>query len=275
MMIDAHFHIWQLARADYGWLTPATGSIYRDIGLADWRALSAPCGVSAGVLVQAAPTEAETIFLLQQAAHAGDVCAVVGWTDLLAADAPQRIGALARHPKLRALRPMLQDIADPDWILQDALQPALHAMLACDLTFDALVKPAHLARVAELARRYPGLRIVVDHAAKPDISSSQWQGWAKELAHLARAPQVWCKLSGLWTEAPKGCAVEVLLPYARHVLDCFGAKRTLWGSDWPVLELAGAYASWHRLARELVLEMLGPQGPRGVFGAAARAAYRL
>ena len=130
MMIDAHFHIWQLARADYGWLTPATGSIYRDIGLADWRALSAPCGVSAGVLVQAAPTEAETIFLLQQAAYAGDVCAVVGWTDLLAADAPQRIGALARHPKLRALRPMLQDIADPDWILQDALQPALHAMLA-------------------------------------------------------------------------------------------------------------------------------------------------
>ena len=147
-MIDAHFHVWQLSRADYGWLTPAQGAIFRDVALDDWRAVSGPCDVTGGVLVQAAPAEAETHFLLQQASAADDVLGVVGWTDLLAADAPVRIRELVRQPKLKALRPMLQDIADPDWILQPALHAAFDAMLACDLAFDALVKPQHLARIA-------------------------------------------------------------------------------------------------------------------------------
>ena len=153
-MIDAHFHVWQLARGDYGWLTPAMGVIHRDVSVDDWRAHSAPCGVVGGVLVQAAPTEAETRFLLQQAQDADDVLGVVGWVDMLAHDAPARIAELARQPKLKALRPMLQDLPDPDWILQDALLPAFEAMLRCELAFDALVKPLHLPRIAALARRH-------------------------------------------------------------------------------------------------------------------------
>ncbi len=271
-MIDAHFHIWQLSRGDYGWLNSAMGSIYRDITLDDWRRESRPRGVNAGVLVQAAPTEAETCFLLQQAQHAADVLGVVGWVDLLAPLAPARIAALAAQPgKLKALRPMLQDIADPDWILQEALQPAFEAMLACDLAFDALVKPAHLPRIAVIARRYPTLRIVIDHAAKPDIAHGQWAHWADGLALLAPQSQVACKLSGLWTEAAPDTPVAALAPYVRYVLDCFGASRVLWGSDWPVLERAGDYAAWNAAATGT----LSAAQHAEVTDAVARRVYRL
>jgi L-fuconolactonase len=270
-MIDAHFHVWQLSRGDYGWLTPAAGAIYRDITLDDWRRASAPCGVTGGVVVQAAPTEAETLFLLQLAAAAPDVLGVVGWTNLLAPDAPKRIAALAAHDKLKALRPMLQDIADPDWILQDALQPAFAAMLAHDLTFDALIKPVHLSRILTLAQRYPALRIVVDHGAKPDIAHGQWQEWADGLARLAPQPGVICKLSGLWTEAATGAAAAALAPTMHHILGCFGASRVMWGSDWPVLERAARYGAWHQAATALV----GPAQWSEVSDAVARKVYRL
>jgi L-fuconolactonase len=270
-MIDAHFHIWQLARGDYGWLTPAMGRIHRDVSLEDWRRASAPCGVNGGVLVQAAPTEAETRFLLQQAEHAPDVLGVVGWVDLQASDAPARIAALAAHPKLKGLRPMLHDLPDPDWILQPALDPAFVAMLETDLAFDALVKPVHLPRIRALALRYPALRIVVDHGAKPDIASGQWQRWADDLAALASEPQVVCKWSGFWTEAAPQAPVSALVPCMRHVMDCFGADRVMWGSDWPVLERAGDYAAWHAAATGM---LSAHQLPR-VLDAVARRVYRL
>jgi L-fuconolactonase len=270
-MIDAHFHIWQLARGDYGWLTPAMGRIHRDVSLDDWRAVSQPCGVTAGIVVQAAPTQAETHYLLQQAERAPDVLGVVGWVDMLAPDAAARITTLAAHPKLKGLRPMLQDLPDPDWILQPALAPAFDAMLASDLAFDALVRPAHLSRIRTLARRYPALRIVVDHAAKPALATGQWQPWADDLAALAAAPQVVCKLSGVWTEAAPGASADTLAPCMHHVLDCFGADRVLWGSDWPVLERAGDYAAWHAAATG----MLSGQQRRLVMEAVARRTYRL
>jgi len=270
-MIDAHFHIWQLSRGDYGWLTPAMGSIHRDIGLDDWRAASRPAGITRGMLVQAAPTEAESHFLLQQAHGAADVAGVVGWADMLAVDAPNRIAALAQDPKLKGLRPMLQDIADPDWILQPALAPAFDAMLSCNLTFDALVKPVHLPRIAELAARYPTLRIVIDHGAKPAIATGQWRDWADTLERLAQQQQVACKLSGLWNEAKAPAPLTALEPYVRHLMACFGPARVLWGSDWPVLEGAGDYGAWHDAA----LAWIDPVDHDNVFGANATRVYRL
>ena len=274
-MIDAHFHIWQLARGDYGWLTPALKGIYRDVTVADWQRESAPCGVRGGVLVQAAPTESETAFLLE-AAHGNDaVMGVVGWANLLASDAVQRVEKLALQPKLKGLRPMLQDIAQVDWILQNAVQPALHAMADCGLTLDALVKPEHLPIISVLAARHPRLRIVIDHGAKPtivnDITSATSSQWARDLHRLARESEVVCKLSGLWTQAPHGSPVQVVRNYAEQVLGSFGAPRVMWGSDWPVLELAGAYAQWHAFAHSLV-----PVGQHAdVFEATARRIYAL
>src|SRR5436190_3755835 len=138
MIVDAHFHCWALARADYGWLTPELAPIYRDVRVVDWQSQASPHGVGAGVLVQAAPTEAETSFLLEQANAHASVLGVVGWVDMLAADAVDRIDALASRPRLKGLRPMLQDLPDDRWILQPALAPALQAMCERSLVLDAL-----------------------------------------------------------------------------------------------------------------------------------------
>ncbi len=270
-MIDAHFHVWRLDRGDYGWLTPELTPIYRDVTLQDWRLQSRPCGVSAGILVQAAPTEAETLFLLEQAAVAPDVLGVVGWTDLLAPDAAQAVGRLAAKPKLKGLRPMLQDLPDPAWILQPALAPALQAMVRHQLVFDALAKPEHIQHLLTLASSYPDLRMVLDHAAKPAIAEGQWQDWAAGITRLARETRAYCKLSGLWTEAGAGAPVSPVTRYANHILDAFGSERVIWGSDWPVLQLAGEYATWHSHAYGLVPAAQRP----AVFEGNARKLYRL
>lgn len=274
MTVDAHFHCWQLARGDYGWLTPALAPIYRDVAVPDWQAQSAPHGVTGGVLVQAAPTEAETAFLLAQAEAHPAVLGVVGWVDLAAGDAPARIKKLARHPRLKGLRPMLQDIDDAQWILQPALAPALQAMVDADLVFDALVKPVHLPHIETLAGRYPDLRIVIDHAGKPDIAADHWQPWADGMARLASHTSAFCKLSGLMTEAGPMPAPGAVQPWARHVLACFGADRLLWGSDWPVLELAGSYAQWWAETQQL-LAPLSPRAQNAVMDGNARRLYRL
>ena len=163
LRVDAHHHVWTLARGDYRWLSPGL-PIARDYGLDDLRPLLGD--IAATVLVQAADTEAETEFLLEVArGSAGLVQGVVGWTDLAAPGAPDRIAGLARDPLLKGLRPMLQDIEDTAWILLPAVQPALAAMARHGLRFDALIKPRHLALVGGLAQRHPELRVVIDHAA--------------------------------------------------------------------------------------------------------------
>ena len=274
MIIDAHFHSWQLARGDYGWLTPALGPIYRDVAVPDWLAQARPQGVAGGVLVQAAPTEAETLHLLALAHQQPQVLGVVGWVDLLAPDAVARIGALAQQPKLKGLRPMLQDIADTDWMLQPALAPALQAMATQGLVFDALVQPRHLPNLLTLARAHPALRIVIDHAAKPDIASGQWQPWARDMEHLARQTQAACKLSGLLTEAGPAPAAGAAHRWGAHLLATFGPDRVLWGSDWPVLELAAPYARWWADTQAL-LAGCDAAARAAVLGGTARRVYRL
>jgi L-fuconolactonase len=271
VIIDAHFHCWRLDRGDYGWLTPALTPIYRDVSVADWARESRPCGVTGGVLVQAAPTAAETEFLIETATARDDVPGVVGWTDLLASDASCTIVRLASaHRKLKGLRPMLQDIADPDWILQRALAPALDAMVECGLAFDALVKSAHLPRILELCVRHPALRVVIDHAAKPDIAGDHWEPWASDLQRIARETNAVCKLSGLFTES----GARPVRRWAQQVIDAFGPERVLWGSDWPVLELAADYRAWWDEVQPL-LAPLGAAQRAAVLGSNARRVYRL
>jgi L-fuconolactonase len=275
VIVDAHFHCWRLARGDYGWLTPALAPIHRDVSIDDWQREARPLGVRAGVLVQAAPTEAETEFLLSEAARHDVVRGVVGWLDLQARDAPERIAQLAAlHPKLKGLRPMLQDIDDPDWILQPALAPALDAMAEHGLVFDALVKPLHLPRVLALCARHATLPVVIDHGAKPDITQAQWQPWAEDLARIARETSAVCKLSGLLTEAGPQPARGAAQRWGRHVLDCFGPPRALWGSDWPVLELAASYRDWWNDTQAL-LAPLNATEKSAVLGGNAIRVYRL
>jgi L-fuconolactonase len=194
-VIDAHFHSWQLSRADYGWLTPELGSIYRDVAVADWQKLTQPLGITGGILVQAAPTVAETMHLLSLAEQNPAVLGIVGWVDFTAADAVLKIEQLAKHRKLKGLRPMLHDLPDPAWILRPAVQPALAAMAKLGLVFDALIRPVHLTHILQMAESYTNLSIVIDHCAKPEIArgvDAAWQPWADGMAALAALPNVSC-----------------------------------------------------------------------------------
>lgn len=276
-MIDAHFHCWQLDRGDYGWLTPALAPIYRDVAVHEWAQHAQAHGITGGVLVQAAPTEAETHFLLAQADANPQVLGVVGWVDMLAPDAPARIAQLARHPKLKGLRPMLQDIADPDWILQPALTPALQAMVHHGLVFDALVKPVHLRRVLALTQRYPQLRVVIDHGAKPslEVSLSEWAEGLRAIALATPAQQVACKLSGLWTELPPDSDSAALTPWSEVLLSVWGPHRLIWGSDWPVLNLAADYVRWRSWSVDFLRQRCSPEAVHRVLEGNARQMYQL
>jgi len=205
------------------------------------------------VLVQAADTEAETDFMLDVArGSAGLVRGVVGWTDLASPRAPDRIAALAGEPLLKGLRPMLQDIEDTAWILLPGVQPALAAMARHGLRFDALLKPRHLPIIGGLAQRHPDLPVVIDHAAKPDITNGNYQPWASQMARLARETPWCCKVSGLVTEARLDWQIDDLRPYIDHLLATFGPDRLMWGSDWPVVTLASNYRRWHEAAATLL-----------------------
>lgn len=272
MRVDAHHHVWRIGRGDYGWIKPGD-ALHRDCTLADLRPLLGD--IQATVLVQAAPTEAETAYLLNVARNSGGlVRGVVGWEDLSARDAPTRIAGHAHEPLLKGIRPMLQDIADSGWILQAGQRAAMHAIEDADLCFDALIQPRHLPAIRGLCARHPGLKLVVDHGAKPAIASGSFQPWADDIAGLARESRAWCKLSGLVTEAGPSWRVDDLRRYVNHLLGCFGPSRLIWGSDWPVVDLAGGYAAW-RDATMLLLRDLSDQQREAILGDNAVAFYGL
>lgn len=272
--IDAHQHYWSLARGDYAWLTPEMTAIHRDFGPGDLAPLLREAGIAGTIAVQAAPTEAETRYLLDLARTERGILGVVGWCDLEAPDAPARIEALAADPLLVGLRPMLHELPEEDWILRPGLAPALRRMEALGLVFDALVRPRHLPHLRRFAEANPALVLVIDHLAKPAIAGGPagagGPGWAAEMAALAALPQVHCKLSGMATEAAPGWDAAALRPYAEHVMALFGPERLLWGSDWPVLRLAGRYADWWAATEALLAPWPAPARAAVLGGNAAR-----
>jgi L-fuconolactonase len=268
MKIDAHQHYWKPSRGDYGWLTPDKGPIYRDFMPEDLAPYLAKHGIDRTILVQAAPTAAETEFLLQLAVATPSVAGVVGWVDFETPDAQARLVALAKHDRLLGVRPMLHDIPDVEWLLKHVSAAARTVMAAEGLVFDALVRPHHLPVLAEFMTRSPCPRVVIDHCAKPALREPGFDAkrWESDMAALA-ARGAWCKLSGLVTEAPESWTVATLENTVRFVLETFGPDKVIWGSDWPVVDLAGGYDRWYAAARELAGTY------PGVFGANAHACY--
>ena len=275
--VDAHHHVWRLERGDYSWLapTPALQPIYRDFDLDELRPALRAAGIAATVLVQAAPTVAETRFLLDVARDSGGlVRGVVGWVDLAAVDAIATLHSLAEDPLLRGVRPMLQDLPDARWIARTDVAPALAALPELGLRFDALVTPRELKALLATLERHPDLQVVIDHCAKPDIAGATWEPWADDLAAIARHTGAFCKLSGLLTEAGGDWNLATLRRYVAHVLDCFGADRVIWGSDWPVLTRMASYAEWVDIADRL-LAGAAPAERDAIYGANARNFYGL
>ena len=245
MIVDAHHHLWRIGRNGHEWPTPDLDVIHRDFEPADLIRTLEGSDVSATVLIQSQPSDLDTEWMLDAAAKTDLIKGVVGWTDLAAPDAPARIRALARHPKLKGLRPMLQSVPQDDWILTPEVRPALTVMADEDLSLDALVFTRHLPSIIALTQAVPSLAIVIDHGAKPPFAQPEdMLLWRSLMSQAAEYGNIACKLSGLFTELAPGQDRADITPVADHLFSSFGPDRLMWGSDWPVVDLAGSYRTW-------------------------------
>jgi L-fuconolactonase len=269
MKIDAHQHFWNPARGDYYWMDgDGTKPIRHTIMPKDLAPHLKAHGIDKTVLVQAAPTVAEADYLLGIADATDFVAKVVGWVNFENRDDLKQLQRLAKHPKFAGVRPMIQDLPDAEWMHRKDVQWAFDAIADLDVTFDALGFPIHLDAFRRLFDAYPKMRTVIDHCMKPVIREEQFEPWATKIAAIARDTPVFCKLSGIATEAKPGWTTQTLKPYVEHVINSFGTRRVMWGSDWPVLELNGSYGSWHDAATDIAGENAN------IFGGTAAAFYR-
>lgn len=249
-IVDSHQHFWDPDDGDYGWVNGPFLPIRRVFTPDDLRPELERCGVAATVLVQTWSSEAETVRFLDLAENIDFIAGVVGWVDLTAPDVGDRLarfkaGRGGRY--LKGIRHQVHDEADPDWLLRDDVCRGLAAVEAAGLVYDFLLKPRELPAALATAARFPTLRFVVDHIAKPNIAGSGFDAaWAERIRPFAaHRDHVWCKLSGMVTEADwHAWTPATLAPYVDTVLEVFGADRCLFGSDWPVCRVAGGYAAW-------------------------------
>jgi len=279
MKIDSHQHFWAPERGDYFWMPRDNDTLFRSYAPRDLEQSLTRHGLDGTVLVQAAATVHETEYLLGLADATPWIKGVVGWIDFENPDDLPHLKRLAAHPRFLGVRPMIQDIADVDWMLREDVQWAYRAICDLELTFDALGFPRHLANFRRLMQRYPDMRVVYDHCMKPQIRDQRagrdaFTPWAEGMTRLAMETTGFCKLSGLVTEADDGWTVDDLRPFVDHVLTAFGPSRVMWGSDWPVVRLQGEYDTWHDMAVELTAH-LSPADRAAIFGGSAAAFYGL
>ena len=279
MIIDGHQHFWDPARADYAWMdTPELTPIRRAFGPADLAPLLKANGIDASILVQCRSALEETEEFLRIAQATPSVIGVVGWVDLTSGslgDTLDRLRTLPGGEKLVGIRHQVHDEPDSDWLLRADVQRGLAAVFACDLAFDFLVRTRELPAAIATAQAFPHARFILDHAAKPPIADGWSTEWADRIAALAACGNVWCKISGLATEANwNDWDAERMFPFVAHVAKCFGEDRLIFGSDWPVCLLAGSYGEI-KSALEACLTRLGPLVREKTFGMNAKAAYRL
>lgn len=276
-LVDAHQHFWHPDRNDYGWMPKDNPVLSRQYKPDDLLASLKAANVHQTVLVQAAPSVEETEYLLGIADATSHVAAVVGWINFEDPTQLDILKRLAGHPKFVGVRPMIQNIADDDWMLRDDIQWAYRAICDLDLTLDCLGFPRHLDNFRTILARFPGMRSVIDHSMKPQFrshSAEHFQQWADGMSRLADDTGAFCKLSGLVTEADDDWSVKTLKPYTDHMLSAFGAQRVMWGSDWPVVRLRCEYEQWLAMARELTSH-LSETDREHIFSSTASNFYRL
>ncbi|WP_337267387.1 amidohydrolase family protein [Oryzifoliimicrobium ureilyticus] len=251
-MLDSHQHFWKLARNDYDWLSPGSGIIYRDFLPEDLRPHMERCGITRTIAVQAAETEAETDFLLQLAEKTDFIAGVVGWLDFDSEGFEARLTHYRGNRFFVGVRPVLQGLPDDDFILRPQVLKNLRVLADAGLPLDILTFPRHLPYVLQALEQTPGLRAVVDHISKPGIAQIQFEPWAGSMAKIAAFPNVFCKVSGMVTEASENWKLEDFRQYVDHIAGLFGPDRLMFGSDWPVCLLAASYAEVVNLARTLL-----------------------
>lgn len=276
MKIDAHQHYWQVERGDYGWLTPDQDVLYRDFMPLQLRPLLSRHQIKRTVVIQAAPTMEETSFLLRLCEEEDTLAGVVGWIDLESDQFSSEFARLCSNPYFIGLRPMLQDLGDTSYILRPQVLRSLERVAAASIPLDLLIQPRHLHSIIVMLERIPNLHTVVNHIAKPCIAKGELEPWRSDLARLANHSNVYCKLSGMVTEAVHGrWNIEDFVPFVSHVLDIFGSSRVMFGSDWPVCLLSADYSEVIHLLERLLPEQWGELEHKLVFGGNAARFYRL
>jgi L-fuconolactonase len=276
--VDAHHHFWDPSKAAYPWMTDELAPIRRRFGPEDLRPLLTEAGMTATVLVQTRSSLEETQEFLALAEQTDFVAGVVGWVNLTDPAVAETLLALRAGPGgdfLVGIRHQVHDEPDLDWLLRDDVRRGLEAVRDAGLAYDFLVRTRELPAAYEVARTYPELRCVVDHMAKPPVAGGEIEPWAEALEPLSRLPNVFCKLSGLVTEADWAAwRPDDLVPYVRRALAWFGPDRLMFGSDWPVSLLAAPYGRVVEAYRD-ALGDVGGATERKIFGENAREFYGL
>jgi L-fuconolactonase len=273
--IDAHHHFWAYSEAEYGWIDDTMATIRRDFLPSDLREATAAAGIDRVISVQARQSVEETEWLLGLAAGEELVAGVVGWLPLVAPDITAQLDRFAGRAKLAGLRHVLQGETEPGYMLREDFNRGLAALAGRGLAYDILVFERQLPEVLHLVDRHPHQRFILDHIAKPRIRARELQPWLDNMRELARRPNVWCKLSGVVTEADSRSWTEQgLRPYLEGALEAFGPRRLMFGSDWPVCLVATGYADWAALAGRFV-SRLSETEQEAFWSGNAREAYRL
>jgi len=243
MNIDAHQHFWMYNQHEYGWIDDSMESLRRNFLPNDLKPELDHNGIQGCVTVQARQTLEETRWLLDLAEHSKFILGVVGWVDLQSAEVNSQLKAFARNPKLVGVRHIVQSEPDDRFLLRPEFLRGIAALEEFDLAYDILIYPKHLRVAAEFAHKFPRQRFVLDHLAKPPIKDRQIDSWESGIGELAALPNVYCKLSGLVTEADwHHWKPEDLTPYLDVAFEAFGAERLMFGSDWPVCLAAAPYS---------------------------------
>lgn len=248
--IDAHHHLWSYSPREYGWISEEMRVLRRDFLPPDLKARMDAADVSGATAVQARQTLEETEWLLAHAAANECMLGVVGWIPLRDAAVGQHIERFAMHTKLKGFRHVVQDEPDDRFLLGAEFNAGIRALLSTGLVYDILIYERHLPVAIEFVDRHPNQVFVLDHIAKPRIGTGELSPWRENLKELARRPNVYCKLSGMATEADWNTwTADALRPFFEVALDAFTPARLMFGSDWPVLELAASYERWIRTVR--------------------------
>lgn len=282
--VDAHFHLWDLKRGDYHWLDQSDESlspIARNFEFDDIAPISSAEQIQKFVVIQAAASEAETDYLLSLSDKHNDISGVVGWANIASEDAVDILQKWSKHPKFKGIRPMLQDIGDTHWLIAVPSAKVWDSLVDLGLRFDALVQPRHLSMLNNFAKSYPKLPIVIDHAAKPKLGMAgdkvAFREWSSGMNLLAQNSLVYCKISGLLTEmdfAEPNAAIPMLKTVFDVLLTAFGPSRLMWGSDWPVLNLASDYKKWNEISLNLLSD-LDAKSQKMILGGTAHKFYDL
>lgn len=273
--IDAHHHLWRYNPQEFGWISDRMSLLRRDFLPGDFgKELSAE-GRSGSVAVQARQSLEETDWLLSLAAKASFLRGVVGWAPIASKAFPEQLATLAAKPKLKGLRHVIQDEPDDNYILGPEFNRGIAAMKGSGLAYDILIFARHLPAAIEFVDRHPSQVFVLDHMAKPAIKDHALEPWRRYIAELSRRENVYCKLSGIVTEADwSSWSIADLQPYVDVVLQAFGARRVMAGSDWPVCLLATSYRKWADTLEALLARLSKAEQDR-IFGGTAIEAYRL